>query len=272
MDQETAARLSVTMSLGKHWIIDCYDCDRDVIDDPALVEPIMLEAARRAGATVMGSHFHTFEPQGVSGVVIIAESHLAIHSWPEYRYAAVDVFTCGESIDIDRAIEVFKEHFGTDEVVLAGDLNRGIMGQNGLQRAQSISIRQINAVQSWKRKFEIEGAWGILTSVDVHECDPLSIRDETTVRRFVVELCEKIGMKRFGDTVVVDFGEDERVSGFSLVQLIETSLVSGHFANQSNNAHIDVFSCKFYEPDEVAEFTKDFFHGRNYTLHVTLRK
>ncbi|MCA9448396.1 MAG: adenosylmethionine decarboxylase, partial [Candidatus Omnitrophica bacterium] len=120
------------MSLGKHWIIECYECDRDVIDDPALIEPIMLEAANNAGATVMGSQFHTFEPQGVSGVVIIAESHLTIHTWPEYRYAAVDAFTCGETIDIDRAMDVLRDRFGTEEVILAGDLNRGIMGKNGL--------------------------------------------------------------------------------------------------------------------------------------------
>ncbi|MCA9424511.1 MAG: adenosylmethionine decarboxylase [Candidatus Omnitrophica bacterium] len=262
----------VAMSLGKHWIIECYECDRDVIDDPALIEPIMLEAANNAGATVMGSQFHTFEPQGVSGVVIIAESHLTIHTWPEYRYAAVDAFTCGETIDIDRAMDVLRDRFGTEEVILAGDLNRGIMGKNGLERAQAISIRQVDAVQSWRRKYELEDAWGILTSVDVHDCEPHLIRDEETVKRYAVELCEKIEMKRFGETVVVDFGEDERVSGFSLVQLIETSLVSGHFANQSNNAHIDVFSCKFYEPNDVANFTREFFGGRNYTLNVTLRK
>ncbi|MCA9449112.1 MAG: S-adenosylmethionine decarboxylase [Candidatus Omnitrophica bacterium] len=133
-------------------------------------------------------------------------------------------------------------------------------------------MRQVDAVQSWRRKYELEDAWGILTSVDVHDCEPHLIRDEETVKRYAVELCEKIEMKRFGETVVVDFGEDERVSGFSLVQLIETSLVSGHFANQSNNAHIDVFSCKFYEPNDVANFTREFFGGRNYTLNVTLRK
>lgn len=262
----------VAMSLGKHWIIECYECNRDVIDDPALIEPIMLEAANMAGATVMGSQFHTFEPQGVSGVVVIAESHMTIHTWPEYRYAAIDAFTCGETIDIDRAIDVLKERFETEEIILAGDLNRGIMGTNGLERAQAISIRQIDAVQSWRRKYEIEDAWGILTSVDVHDCDPDLIRDAETVRQYAVDLCEKIEMKRFGETVVVNFGEDERVAGFSLVQLIETSLVSGHFANQSNNAHIDVFSCKFYEPNDVAEFTKEYFRGRNYTLNVTLRK
>ncbi len=272
MAHDMVALPPVAMSLGKHWIIECYECDRDIIDDPAVIEPIMLEAANQAGATVMGSHFHTFEPQGVSGVVIIAESHLTIHSWPEYRYAAIDAFTCGETIDIDRAMEVFRDRFGTDEVILAGDLNRGIMGQNGLERANAISIRQVEAVQSWRRKYEREDAWGILTSVDVHDCSPSLIRDEEAVRKFAVDLCEKIEMKRFGDTVVVDFGENERVSGFSMVQLIETSIVSGHFANQSNNAHIDVFSCKFYEPNDVAEFTKDYFQGRNYTLNVTLRK
>ena len=79
-------------------------------------------------------------------------------------------------------------------------------------------------------------------------------------------------MKRFGECVVVDFGEDPRVSGFSMTQLIETSLISGHFANQSNAVYLDVFSCKYYNPHTVAEFAKEFFKAKDYALNYTLRK
>jgi S-adenosylmethionine decarboxylase len=79
-------------------------------------------------------------------------------------------------------------------------------------------------------------------------------------------------MKRFGKCQVVHFGEDEKVAGFSMTQFIETSLISGHFANASNSVYLDVFSCKFYEPREVAEFATAFFKGDHYKLQIALRQ
>jgi S-adenosylmethionine/arginine decarboxylase-like enzyme len=78
-------------------------------------------------------------------------------------------------------------------------------------------------------------------------------------------------MKRFGDCQVVHFGEEERVAGFSMIQLIETSLISGHFANLTNSAYIDIFSCKAYDPNTVAEFTRKFFQASFVEVHVTKR-
>jgi S-adenosylmethionine decarboxylase len=79
-------------------------------------------------------------------------------------------------------------------------------------------------------------------------------------------------MKKFGECVVVNFGAEERVAGFSMTQLIETSLISGHFANATNAAYIDVFSCKYYEPREIAEFAVAFFDASHYKMQVTLRR
>ena len=79
-------------------------------------------------------------------------------------------------------------------------------------------------------------------------------------------------MKRFGDTTVVHFGEDEKVAGYSMTQLIETSLISGHFANLTNTAYLDIFSCKMYDPDKTAEFAMKFFKAQNCNLQVTRRK
>ena len=79
-------------------------------------------------------------------------------------------------------------------------------------------------------------------------------------------------MKRYGECIVVDFGEDPRVSGFSMTQLIETSLISGHFVNQTNDVYIDIFSCKFYDPKVVAEFTRKFFEAKDYKINFVLRK
>lgn len=114
-------------------------------------------------------------------------------------------------------------------------------------------------------------AWGIASAIDIYNCDPEKIRDAEAIRRFVVELCDLIEMKRFGETQVVHFGEDERVAGFSMVQLIETSLISGHFANQTNAVYLDVFSCKAYLPEMVQTFAQRYFEGSHSNLNVSLR-
>jgi len=123
-----------------------------------------------------------------------------------------------------------------------------------------------------KEEFESGNYWGLWSGIDLQKCNPEFIRDAEKVKEFVVELCDRIDMKTFGETVVVDFGEDERVSGFSMTQLIETSLVSAHFVNQTNSIFLDVFSCKYYNPKEVAEFAKDFFKAEDYKLNYLIRK
>ncbi|MBN8538487.1 MAG: polyamine aminopropyltransferase [Deltaproteobacteria bacterium] len=86
-------------ALGRHILVEFTGCNADILNDVAVIEKTMIEAAQKAGATVINTNFHHFSPWGVSGVVVIQESHLAIHTWPEYRYAAVDLFTCGETVD-----------------------------------------------------------------------------------------------------------------------------------------------------------------------------
>lgn len=86
-------------ALGRHILAEFNGCNSSILNDVAKVEAIMVHAALEAGAEVREVAFHKFSPQGVSGVVVISESHLAIHTWPELGYAAVDVFTCGERVD-----------------------------------------------------------------------------------------------------------------------------------------------------------------------------
>jgi len=126
--------------------------------------------------------------------------------------------------------------------------------------------------KSWKERYEEIGAWGISTALDLYECNPKTIRDADKIRAFVLELCDRLEMRRFGECRVVDFGEDERVSGFSMTQLIETSLISGHFANATNAAYLDIFSCKFYEPQLMADFAAKYFRSKTYRMQVSLRR
>ncbi len=117
-----------------------------------------------------------------------------------------------------------------------------------------------------------QNVWGIASSIDIYDCDPETIRDAEKIKQFVLELCELIEMRRFGETVVVHFGENEKVAGYSMIQLIETSLISAHFANQTNTTYLDVFSCKPYDPQVVVEFARRFFGGAYCATNVTLRR
>ncbi len=101
----------MSTALGNHILVEFMNCDPHIMNDVSTIERDMVEAAQKAGATVINSTFHHFSPWGVSGVVVIQESHLAIHTWPEYGYAAVDLFTCGEMdawISFDHLKECFK--------------------------------------------------------------------------------------------------------------------------------------------------------------------
>ena len=94
---------------GRHILLELCDCPRELLDSTEQLGSILESCAVRGGATVVSSNFHRFNPQGVSGVVVIAESHITIHTWPEHGYAAVDVFTCGHSVIADRIADLVIE-------------------------------------------------------------------------------------------------------------------------------------------------------------------
>lgn len=112
-------------SLGRHVLVEFHHADSNLLNDELFIGKAMNAAALTAGATIVGSHFHTFNPFGVSGVVIIAESHLAIHTWPEHGYASVDLFTCGESVDPWKAFDHLKKALKADKYE-AKEIRRGV--------------------------------------------------------------------------------------------------------------------------------------------------
>lgn len=114
-------------ALGRHLLVELVGCDPTALSSLEQVTTAMLAAARASGATIVTHSFHHFSPHGVSGAVIIAESHLAIHTWPEHGFAAMDYFSCGP-VKPEAALEVLKEAFGaTSTEVLR--LTRGPLGR-----------------------------------------------------------------------------------------------------------------------------------------------
>ncbi|MDO5845699.1 MAG: S-adenosylmethionine decarboxylase [Methanocorpusculum sp.] len=120
-------------------------------------------------------------------------------------------------------------------------------------------------------QFKKDDCWGLCTSIDLKECNPETIRDADKIHEFVIELADLIEMKRFGEPQIIHFGPTDRVAGYSMTQLIETSLLSAHFANDTNAAYIDIFSCKEYPPSVAAEFCRKFFGAKRMNTNVIFR-
>jgi S-adenosylmethionine/arginine decarboxylase-like enzyme len=96
--------------------------------------------------------------------------------------------------------------------------------------------------------------WGWHLILNLYQCDSDLIQSAEVIQEFVIDLCDLIDMRRFGQPIIVNFGDDPTVAGYSMFQLIETSNISGHFANESSAAYLDIFSCKAFDPQVAAEF------------------
>jgi S-adenosylmethionine/arginine decarboxylase-like enzyme len=120
-------------------------------------------------------------------------------------------------------------------------------------------------------RYKNDGEWGLMVSVDIGGCDPKKITSKEVITQFAIDLAEYINMKRYKDPIVVKFGENEKVAGYSLVQLIETSLISGHFADSSDRAFIDVFSCREFPPKKTAEYCKKYFGAKTMEYSIAFR-
>jgi len=136
----------------------------------------------------------------------------------------------------------------------------------------ALHARELNNKFPTLEQFNKLDVWGLHISIDIYNCDPDIIRDEEMIHQYIIQLCHLIDMKRFGDSQVVYFGEDVNASGYSMVQLIETSLISGHFANITNTAYIDIFSSKYYDSEIVSHFSLSYYKGSDYLCNVALRK
>lgn len=115
-------------SLGSHLLVELYGCDGAMLETESLVGDAMREAAEQSKATVVAQSFHEFKPYGVSGAVIIQESHYTIHTWPEHKYAAVDLFYCGGTVLVHRAVEVLRERFRPERIKFLV-VRRGLQGE-----------------------------------------------------------------------------------------------------------------------------------------------
>ncbi|RKQ43384.1 spermidine synthase [Roseivirga pacifica] len=176
-------------SLGRHIIVEYYDCSPEILNDVVNIEKSMINAAEEAGATIINSTFHHFSPYGVSGVVVIQESHLAIHTWPEYGYASVDLFTCGDTVNPWVSYQLLKEAFKAGHGS-AVELSRGEMA---LLKRKNFDVKALRDEKS------------------TDEGDPIKTRDV-----WFTERDDKIALSLKHDGKLYDVQSDyQRVSVFN---------------------------------------------------------
>ncbi|MFH1703260.1 MAG: adenosylmethionine decarboxylase [Nitrospirota bacterium] len=136
-------------ALGTHLLIELRDCNPDILKSLEKVKKILISAAKEAKATIIDISFHEFNPFGISGVVVIAESHLSIHTWPEYSYAAVDIFTCGEVIEPELAVSYLIKYFECKNPSIV-EMKRGLLSHKNEKLPHKVSSASENSLGNTK--------------------------------------------------------------------------------------------------------------------------
>ena len=114
--------------LGIHLMLELTECNPELLDDLPYIKDAIIQAAEEVGAHIVGESFHQFHPQGVTGILAIAESHICIHTWPEHGYAAADIFTCGTSFEPRKAAQILIEKLESKKPSMT-ELSRGVLSQ-----------------------------------------------------------------------------------------------------------------------------------------------
>ncbi len=132
-------------ALGTHLLVELRDCNPAILNSLDNVRDALVSAAKEAKATIIDISFHEFNPFGISGMVVIAESHLSIHTWPEYCYAAVDIFTCGDVIKPEVAAAALIERFESKSPSMV-EMKRGILSHENVRLPHKVSNPALETV------------------------------------------------------------------------------------------------------------------------------
>ncbi len=136
-------------ALGTHVLVEMFGCEPSTLKDKEFVGKVLIKAAEESNAHIVATYFHQFQPYGVSGAVIIEESHFTIHTWPEHGFAAVDLFYCSEDVDVERAIELLVQEFKPTSITTF-EVKRGVLPE--------LNIPIFGQVKEQNEPVEIAGA------------------------------------------------------------------------------------------------------------------
>ena len=265
-------RAPAGMALGRQMTVEFYDCSAAILADVKRMEAIFLEAARVSGAHVVNATFHAFEPQGVSGVLVISESHFAVHAWPEHDYAAVDLFTCGPGVDFDAVIRSLGAGMRSGHWIVSSLVNRGILRESGeLERLVPVveDERSRGLQLSWQERFDHSGARAMSACIDIYRCRKLAEFAEEDWRQLATTLARSVtaaetgsGNWRFHDPN----GDAEFVLGFP------GGRIAGLVCAADRRVYLDVFACGFFAPRTVAETALTALGGTYFRMQPQIRQ
>lgn len=265
------ADISGAVALGRQMTIEFYDCKSATLTDAAELEKVFLHAAEVSGAHVVDSVFHSFQPQGVSGVVVISESHFAVHAWPEHDYAAVDLFTCGSGVDFDLAVKALAAGMNSGYWIISSLVNRGILGESGVERlVPVVENADSHGLQlSWKDRYEHTRARAMSSCVDVYECSAIDLSSEAALKDFAGEVVALLAEKFPGEyewSCSVNGDEIEFACSFDRGHL------SGFASAERSGVYLDVFTSGFFDPRTIAEFAMKKLGGHYYRMQPQVRQ
>jgi len=255
-----------TKPVGTHLTAEFWQTQKN-IDNEQELEKILIEAAKHSDSTPLKVAIEKFDPQGITGVIILAESHISVHTWPEENYVAIDAFTCGEHTVPLKAIEYLQKQF-EPKLVQIQEIKRGIKAN-----ANPVTLEQAPKQKIETQDISKDGqVFGQELVLNLKDCDHESISTKEKILEFVDKLCILIDMKKFGSPFIQHFAEHSEIAaGYSVAQMIETSLISGHFSEFWNNAYINIFSCKPFDTKIARDFAKEFFVAKSVEARLMVR-
>ena len=254
-----------SVALGRQLTIEFYDCDPRILADAPRMEQIFLDAARRSHATIIQSCFHAFTPQGVSGVVIISESHFAVHAWPEHDYAAVDIFTCGDSIDFDIAMDSLRKDLKSGQMVVSSMMNRGIVNNLGIERLAPVwDERKNNYSNTWKSRYERIKPHAFSIALDLYDCRNVSAE---TLKEAVLQTA---GLMNVSVSGKFNFRQDD-LGNIHFWQDLADGWFGGMFSAENSAVYVDFGATEYFEPRTVSEAALQILGGHHYRLQVAFR-
>ncbi len=259
------------LALGRHLTIEYYDCNAQTLADVKGMEKIFTEAAKISGATVLESSFHAFQPQGVSGIVVICESHFAVHAWPEHDYAAVDIFTCGDQIDFELAAATLREKLSSRSMVVSNALSRGLIGQNGAVLHEQPAGNSAEGTLSWQQRYQSADAWGMLASIDVYECSD-ELLTPGNIATILQDAAKVLDVEICGKGCCSEFTEPGKGGGFRFICMLDAGTITCRYSLERKTFYCDIFLGRFFDPRKVSETLINTLNGSYYRLQVAMRQ
>ena len=269
---ETGLPAGEAIALGRQMTVEFYDCSAEILADVRRMEEIFLEAAEVSGAHVVNSNFHSFAPQGVSGVLVISESHFAVHAWPEHDYAAVDLFTCGDGVDFDLAVKALAGGMKSGQWIISSMVNRGIIHESGqLERlVPVIENRDNRGMQlSWKERFSHSQARAISCCIDLYQCSGIDFVSEKEWQEFADSVVKELESGKISDGKWLF---DCRKEDTEFFRTFGRGRISGFITPEKQSVYLNIFTDGFFDPRPVAEFAMAKLHGTYYRMQVQIRQ